>query len=240
MDEVIQVVVRGLIGFFSLLVFARLLGKQQVGQLTLFDYILGITIGSMAASLTVDLTSTALSHWVGLATWTLAGLAMQYVTVKSRLAAKYINGEPTVVIMNGKIMEAAMKRMRYSTAELTAQLRENNVFDINQVEFAVFEVNGKLTVQKQAAYQPVTPHDLNLPVQNAGLAGDIIYNGVFIDDNLARWNINKSWVLGQLKSQGIQDVSEVALATIDRRGNLFVDKYNDNMKQDVEDYPGLH
>lgn len=101
LNEALVVFVRGLIAFFTLLVFARLLGKQQISELTFFDYILGITIGSIAGTLTTDLAIRAWPQWVGLFTWTVAVLAMQWVTLKWRYAAKYIEGEPVVVIMNG-------------------------------------------------------------------------------------------------------------------------------------------
>ena len=123
MNEALVVIVRGVIGFFTLLIFARLLGKQQLSQLSFFDYVLGITIGSIAASLTTDLTSRAWPHWVGLAVWTFLVGVLQLLTLKWRYASKYIDGEPTVVIMNGKIMENAMKKLRYRTSELLEQLR---------------------------------------------------------------------------------------------------------------------
>ena len=124
LNEALVVMVRGIIAFFTLLIFARLLGKQQISQLTFFDYVLGITIGSIAANLTTDLTSRAWPHWVGLAVWTILVLALQWLTLKWRYASKYIDGEPTVVIMNGKIMEDAMRKLRYRTSELLEQLRQ--------------------------------------------------------------------------------------------------------------------
>lgn len=240
MSEIVNVILRGFLGYISLLIFTRILGKQQIAQLTFFDYIQGITIGSIAASLTVDLTSSALLHWVGLATWAIAGLITQLVTSRYRWIANYINGEPTVLIMNGKIMEQAMKRIRYTMAELTEQLRDKGVFDISQVEFAILEVNGQLSVQKKAAYQPVTPKDLNISVQDYGLTSDIIYQGVFIEKNIKHFNLDKNWLISELNKQGINDVAEVAFATIDRNGNLFIDKYNDQIDIDAEDYPGIH
>ena len=102
MSEGIVVFVRAIIGFISLLIFARILGKKQISQLTLFDYIEGITIGSIAATLTTDLSSRAWPHWVGLLTWVIAGLAVDFLTTKSRYAAKYIEGEPVIIIMHGK------------------------------------------------------------------------------------------------------------------------------------------
>ena len=130
MNEAAVVLFRGVISFFTLLIFARILGKQQVSELTFFDYILGITIGSIAASLTTDLSSRAWPHWVGLATWTAAVWFLQWITLRSRAVAKYINGEPVILIMNGQIMERNLRRMRYTLDELLLQLRHQNIFDL--------------------------------------------------------------------------------------------------------------
>src|SRR5690625_1899563 len=113
MNETIVVIVRSVIAFFSLLIFSRTLGKQTISQLTFFDYILGITIGSIAASLTTDLTSKAWPHWVGLFVWVLLVYTLQVLVLKSRKVSKYIDGEPTIIVMNGKVLESAMKKLRY-------------------------------------------------------------------------------------------------------------------------------
>ncbi len=227
MNEVLVVIVRSLIAFFTLLIFTRILGKQEVSQLTFFDYINGITIGSIAASLATNLNSRALTEWVGLGVWTGAVFALQVITVKSRYISKYINGEPIVVIMNGKIMEATMKKMRYQMSELLEQLREKSIFDISQVEFAVFEVNGKLSVLKKSSYQPVTPKNLNISTDYEGLSAELIYNGVVIEQNLNQVNLDRNWLEQQLRANGINDPSEVMLAQLNTQGELYIDKYRD-------------
>lgn len=238
MNEGLIVVVRGIIGFFSLLIFARILGKQQISQLTFFDYILGITIGSIAASLTTDLSSRAWPHWVGLFTWTLACLGFQIVTLKWRKASKYIDGEATIVIMNGKIMEEAMRTLRYRAEDLLEQLRIQGAFDISQVEFAVVEKNGQLSVLKKSQYQPITPSDMNLPTSYAGIGTELIYNGVIIDQNLKNVNLDNNWLAAELKKQGISDPAEVFLAILETSGDLYVDTYKDRLQHitDISDY----
>lgn len=137
MNEGLVVAVRSVIGFFSLLIFTRIIGKEQISQLTFFDYVLGITIGSIAASLTTDLSSRAWPHWIGLLSWAALGYLMELITLKWRYAAKYLEGEPTIVIMNGKIMEKSLKKMKYRVSDIMALLRNKGVFDLNQVDFAI-------------------------------------------------------------------------------------------------------
>src|SRR5690554_5815355 len=112
-NEGLVVVVRAIISFFSLLIFAKILGKEQISQLTFFDYILGITIGSIASEATIDLSSRAWPHFVGLLSWSLLAYLMQCVTLKWRYLAKVIEGEPVIVIMSGKIMENVLRKMKF-------------------------------------------------------------------------------------------------------------------------------
>lgn len=230
LNEGLVVFVRGILSFFSLLIFTRILGKKQLSQLTLFDYILGITIGSMAANITTDLNSCAWSHWVGLVTWVVAGLAIDLLTTKSRYAAKCIEGEPTIVVMNGKILEDNMRKLRYNATNLLQQLRTKNIFDLSEVHFAILEANGELSVLKKPELQPLTAKDMNIKVPNTGIGIEVIYDGVIVDLNLKQINHDRKWLKSQLKKQGIKDPSEVFLATYEASGNLYVDKYNDKIK----------
>lgn len=227
MNEGIVVLVRSIIGFFTLLIIARILGKQQISQLTFFDYVLGITIGSIAATLSVDLGSRAWPHWVGLMTWGLIVWALQVITLKYRSAGKYIVGEPTVVIMNGQIMEDAMRSIRYTLSDVLEQLRDKGVFDLKQVGFAVVETNGKISVLLKPEFLPATPRDLNLTVQEAGLSTELVYDGVLVEENLKRANVDQIWLMQELKKHGINQISEVFLASLDSSDGLYVDTYKE-------------
>ncbi|NLW56842.1 MAG: DUF421 domain-containing protein [Firmicutes bacterium] len=240
MNETVIVIVRGLIGFFSLFLFTRILGKQQMSQLTFFDYVLGITIGSIAATLTTALTSRAWLHWVGLATWFLVVLLLQFITLKSRPLTKAIDGEPVVVIMNGQIMEDAMRKARFRISDLLEQLRKKDVFDLSEVEFAGLEIDGQVSVLKKSQYLPVTPHDLGLPTVYKGMSTELIFDGQVVEQNLKQLNLDRAWLDEELKKQGINDPSEVFLALLNTQGNLFIDKYQDGVGKtvDISDYPG--
>ena len=240
MDEGLVVVVRALIGFFSLLIFTRVMGKEQISQLNLFDYILGITIGSMASTLTTDLSSRAWPHWVGLITWCLLGYLMDLITTKWRYASKILEGEPAIVIMNGKIMENVLRKMKYRISEILELLRNKGVFDPAQVDFAIIEPNGQLSVLLKPEYQPLTPKDMKIPVSFSGISTELVYDGILIEENLRQLNKDKQWLLTELKKQGIHKISEVFLATLNPAGSLYVDKYEDHLKKmtDIGDYKG--
>lgn len=231
LDEGIVVVVRSTIGFFSLLIFTRVLGKQQISQLTFFDYALGITIGSIAATLTTDLSSRAWPHWVGLITWAVLGYLMEATTIKWIKVAEYVDGKPMIVIMKGKIMEESLKKMRFRVADVLSLLRNKQVFDLNEVEYAILEPNGQISVLLKSEHQPLTPKDLNMMPQPAAVGVELIYDGVILDENLRSINREREWLMNQLKNYNIKDVSEVFLASVNSLGSFYVDKYNDHIKK---------
>ena len=190
--------------------------------------------------MTIELTYDPWPMWVGLVTWIIAVLAIQFVTIKWRYASKYIDGEPTVVIMNGMIMEDAMKKMRYRISDLTEQLRDKGIFDMSLVEFAILETSGKLTVLKKSQYQPVTPKDLNIKTKYNGVSTELIYDGVVVENNLKQVNRDRKWLEKELKKSGVNRVSEVFFAELETSGKLYIDKYKDHIKNktDISDYDG--
>lgn len=229
MIESLVVVVRAIIAFITLLIFTRILGKQQISQLSFFDYITGITIGSIAATLTTDLTSRAWPHWVGLFMWALLVFIFQFMILKGRNIAKYIDGEPAVVILKGKIMEDTLKKTRYRATDLLKLLRSKDVFDISEVEYAVLETNGELSILKKSEVQPITPKDIGILTPYKGLSKELIYDGKVMEKNLISVNRDKNWLLNQIRAYGFGSFDEVFLALIDESGKMFIDGYRDNV-----------
>jgi len=240
LSEGLVVAVRAVISFFTLLIFAKILGKQQLSQLAFFDYVLGITIGSIAAELTIDLSSRAWPHWVGLLTWAILGYLMEWITLKWRYAAKYIVGEPAVIIMNGKIMENVLRKMRFTVSDVMELLRNKDIFDLSQVDFAILESNGQLSVLRKPEYEPLTAKDMKISKKSSGISTELIYDGILIEENLRQLNKDTKWLMKQLKAQGIKDISEVFLATLNPAGSFYVDKYEDHIKKitDIGDFKG--
>lgn len=240
MNEGLVVLVRSIIGFFSLLIFTRVIGKEQISQLTFFDYVLGITIGSIAATLTTDLSTRAWSHWVGLFAWAGLGYLMEIITMKWRYAAKLLEGEPDLIIMNGKILEKSLKKSKYRASDILELLRNQGVFDLNEVNYAIMESNGQLSVLKKAEHLPLTPKDMNILVKDVGVSTELIYDGILFTENLAQLGKSEAWLMKQLKDHGIKKVEEVFLATLNPEGSLYIDKYDDHIQKplDIGDYRG--
>lgn len=230
LSEALIVVVRGIIAFFTLLIFARILGKQQISELTFFDYIVGITIGGLASKLTTDLTTSAWSHWVGLVVWTSLSFILQKITLKWKKAAEYINGKPTIVIMDGKILEDSLKNVRYTLSDVLEELRDKDIFDLREVAFAVLERNGKLSVLKKSHFLPATRQDLNIQPIASSMDKQLIYDGIIIDENLNSINKTRKWLNEQLKKRGINNPSDVFMASFNPNKELYIDLYKDHLK----------
>lgn len=241
MSETLIALIRSVIAFITLFILTRSLGKQQISQLTFFEYATGITIGSIAAELSVNLAAKGLVAWVGLVTWTGLTFVVQWLAISNRGLAKALEGDPVVLIQNGKIFHKNLRLLRHRLDDLLLQLRQKNVFDISEVEFAVMEPNGQLSVLKKSQHQPVTPQDLGISTEYEGLPTELIVDGELIRENLRQVNLDDAWLREELRRRGIGSPREVLLAVLNTKGELYVSLYDDapaGRVADVSDYPG--
>lgn len=208
--------------FFSLLIFTRMLGKTQVGQLTFYEYISGITIGSIAGSILSTDPEKLWSHYYDLVLFIVLTYFLSFITIKSRPLRKIIEGSPTVVIKNGHIMAENMRVMRFDLDELNGKLREKGILDIAEVQYAIVETTGELSVIKKSDYQPLTKTDLNIHLADPALPAELIMDGQIVEENLQRRNHSRSWLEQQLAARNISHPSQVTYAVIDSKGQLFI------------------
>ncbi|MCG0277427.1 MAG: DUF421 domain-containing protein [Thermanaeromonas sp.] len=236
----LEVIFQTLLAFAAILIYTRILGKQQVGQLTFFEYINGITFGSIAAALATDIDpDRTWLHFLGLTLFAALTWGAGYVALISRPTRKLISGEPTVVIHNGKILEQNMRKMRYNVDELAMQLRQKNVFDIADVEYAILEPDGNLSVLLKSQKRPLTPADLKLPTRYEGVPTELVVDGEILFENLKQVNLDEKWLEQQLKAQGVEDISQVDYAVLRSNGSLYVNLKKDQltMPVDITDAP---
>ncbi|WP_017726128.1 YetF domain-containing protein [Halalkalibacterium ligniniphilum] len=240
MNEPLVVIVRAIITFFTILIYTRIIGKQQLGNLTMFDYINGITIGSIAATMATDISSTVLVHWLALTIFILLTLAFQIVDIKNRYLSKVIDSEPVVVMQNGKILESNLSKARITKAQLMMQLRGKNIFDPTEIEVALLEPNGTFSILPKSDYQAVKRKDLRLPMTPAKLTTEIIVDGIILEQNLKQRGKTREWLDLQLKARGIEDLKEVSYVAILPNDTLYVDKFEDHVgkENNISDYEG--
>lgn len=227
MPILLVVIIRSLISFFALLLLIRLIGKQQVAQLTFFDYVVGITIGSIAATLAVQVNENTTATLAGMGVWAALAILLAYLDMHNVWVRKVVGGEATVVIENGKILEEHLRKIRIPVDELISELRTQGVFNISDIEFAMFEPGGKISIQKKSSKQPLTPEDINLTTKYNGLPTNLIMDGILLTDALQSLKLSKAWLQHQLNKQNIKDISDISLAQLDTMGNLFVDLKGD-------------
>jgi len=223
MPIVAVVIIRSFIGFFLLLVLVKLIGKQQVTQLTFFDYIVGITIGSMASTLSVQVNENTWATIAGMVVWTLLAIILAVIGIKSPFLRKVIEGVPEIVIQNGKIKIDVLKRNKLSMEDLMMMLRSKDVFRVDDVEFAVLEQNGKLSVLLKSQKKPLTPQDMNISTKYNGLPTNLIVDGRLNMEALKSVNLTKAYLEYQLRKKGITDINDIFLAQLDTQGNLYID-----------------
>ncbi len=221
--------------FISLLVFTRFLGKTQVGQLTFYEYVSGITIGSLAATMAGSEPDKVWNHYYDLILFVALTYLVSLVTIKSRPLRKLIEGSPTIVIENGLIIEANMHDLRYDMDELHGQLRQQGVLDPAEVQYAILETSGELSVIKKADYQPLTKSDFNIHLPDPSFPVELIMDGVIIERNLRKQNRSKDWLEKQLAERSITDISQVTYAGIDSKGQLFVNRKTHSNYSNNED-----
>ena len=208
--DVIRVILSTLLSVASLFFIAKLMGHKQVAQLDFFDYISGITIGSVAAELATELEK----PWkplIALAVYGLASVLLRVLTTKLPKTRKFINGTPTILMDSGKLYRKNLKKAKLELSEFLLLCREMGYFDLGEIQTAVFESNGKLSVLPKAANRTATPQDLKITVKEAHIGTEVILDGRVMSDNLSRMGKNEAWLEKQLKSQGYKDAKEIFL-----------------------------
>ena len=201
--------------FAALFIIAKFLGRKQVSQLDFFDYITGITIGSIAAEMATELEE----PWKPLIAMIIYGsvtLLLSSVTIKFPRVRKFLNGTPTILMDHGKLYRENLKKSKLDLSEFMVLCRQQGYFDLTDIQTAVFEYNGKLTILPVSSQRPATPNDLNLAPEQELLFTELIMDGRVLDENLSRMGLNRVWLEKQLKASGVQSADEVFLAVCDR------------------------
>lgn len=228
------IALRSLIAFVVILLMARWLNKEQLSHLTFCDWIVGITIGSIAANMATDFQGHSWSYVVALVAFGAAAYFTGMMTEKSRPVRKLIEGEPTVVIHNGRILEHNMAKLHYNLDNLLSQLRDKNVFSIEDVEFALLEGNGGLSVLLKSQKRPVTPTDLEISTSYEGISSEIIVDGQVIYQNLKQNQLDEQWLIAELKKQGYNSPRDIVFASLSSDGQLYIDDKRDKNQHMVD------
>ncbi len=199
----------------------KLMGYREVSELSMFDYINGITIGSIAAEMATDLEEFE-KPLIAMIVYALVIICISESTQKSIVLRRFLTGTPLVLMDKGTIYFKNLKKAKMDLGELLIQCRNNGYFDISQIETIILECNGKVSILPVAACRPVTPGDLNLNPQTEGIVANVVIDGNIMHKNLKHTGNDEKWLNNQLNSHGVKDVKDVLLATCDIHNKVTV------------------
>jgi uncharacterized membrane protein YcaP (DUF421 family) len=202
-----SVTFRALISLLTLFIVTKILGKKQVSELSLFDYVIGISIGNFAAEMTINLDSPEVNGIWAVIIFGIVAYMVSWLTMKSITLRKIIMGTPTIIIKDGIILKDNMKKVHLDVNELLEECRIKGYFDISEVSCAIMEVNGEISI---------------LPKSNNKLLANVIIDGNIIYKNLEVMNRTKDWLYSQLKLKGYTNISNIILCTLDNNDKLNI------------------
>lgn len=226
---VLNVILRTVTIYFTVLLVMRLMGKREVGQVSTFDLVVAIMIAEIAI-FPMENTDTPL--FIGLIPmFILVGseILLSYLCLKSRVLRKLVDGGPSILISNGMIMEKEMRKQRYNLNDLLAQLREKDIFDISDVKYAILETSGKLSVMLKTGKRSLTPEDIKLCLPEEDITSPVILDGEVLEQNLTLRGLSEDWLNKKLKKYDLC-ARDILYASIDSGGKLFISEKSSSKK----------
>lgn len=232
--DILTIFLRTLLIYFTVSFIMRIMGKREIGKLSVFDLVISIMIAEIAVFVIEDANKPLSEGLVPMFTLVIVQLLVAYLGLKSENLRRFVEGMPNFIIYRGKLNRKEMKRQRYNLDDLLLQLRENNIMNVADVEFALLEPTGKLTVVKKEL-EPIesnrdevsidhSTQESKANVRYEGLPLALIMDGKVQDENLYRLGKTRFWLKSQIQAKGVSDIKDVFFCTIDHRGRLFLDK----------------
>jgi uncharacterized membrane protein YcaP (DUF421 family) len=222
MSEIIYVIALSLGSLAAIFVLTKLMGYRQMSQMSMFDYIVGITIGSIAAEMSTSLDENFMQPLVAMVVYAVASVLLSCGSSHFIRFRRLVEGTPLVLLNNGELYYDSLKRAKIDVSEFLEQCRVNGYFDVSKLETAILEGNGKISFLPKAADRPLTPSDVNLAPQQDFMVANVIIDGKVMRDNLRHTGNDENWLRSQMKGQGAQRVEEILLATCDMNNKLTV------------------
>ena len=208
--EITKVILTSLLSIAALFIITKLMGHKQVAQLDFFDYVCGITIGSIGAELATELES-PIRPLIAIIVYGAVSVILTKVTSHLPKTRKYVNGTPTILMSEGKIYRCNLKKSKLDLSEFMILCREQGYFDLEEIDVAVLEHNGRLSVLPKAAKRPITPEDMKITANRTHLGVEIIMDGRIMGENLTRMGKDTVWLKNQLKLQGYESEENILL-----------------------------
>lgn len=230
MSNFLNICIRTILVLIILFFITKMMGKKQISELNFFDYVVGITIGSIAADISLDIEKDMLAGIAALFIYGFISYIISFISIKSILARRFFIGVPTVLVEKGKIIESGLKKSKIDVNDLLMEARENGYFNLDEIDYALMEVNGNISFLPKEKEKPVTKKDMKIKCNNEGLTVNAIIDSKYMVNNMKAINKDKEWLDHELKVNGYDNYDNILLATIDN--NYKVTIYEKNVKPD--------
>ncbi len=217
--DILKLILTALLSVAAMFIIAKLMGHKQIAQLNFFDYVSGITVGSIAAELATELEEPE-KPLIALVIWGAVSLMLSFLTNKLPCLRKYVNGKPTVLLEGGKLNRKNLKSAKLDLGDFLMLCREQGYFDISEIHIAVFEPTGKLSILPTSTDRPATLQDLGITAQPTQPAHPVIMDGVSLPSALGRLGRDENWLSQKLRASGYKAPSDILLATLTPDGTL--------------------
>jgi len=230
--EIGDIIFRGLLALTTLFLISKIVGKKQISQLSLFDYVMGISIGNFAAEMTFNLETHYVNGIVAILLFGFVSYLVSVVTLKSIVLRRFFMGVPTIVIQDGKIIEKNLKKIKFDINDLLEETRLAGYFNVSDIEYAVMETSGEVSYLPKGDKLPVTIKDMNLKNIKQGLCANVIIDGCIMKKNLKNIDKDEKWLIQELKIKG-KKLENIILATLDNKEKLIIFEKDDFIVKNV-------
>lgn len=230
MSDFLNICFRTILVLIILFFITKMMGKKQISELNFFDYVVGITIGSIAADISLDIEKNMIAGIAALFIYGFISYIISFISIKSIWARRFIIGVPTVLVEKGKIIESGLKKSKIDVNDLLMVARENGYFNLDEIDYALMEVNGNISFLPKEKEKPVTKKDMKIKCSNEGLTVNAIIDSKYMVNNMKAINKDKEWLDHELKVNGYDNYDNILLAMIDN--NYKVTIYEKNVKPD--------
>ncbi|MDD6223573.1 MAG: DUF421 domain-containing protein [bacterium] len=229
METLLDTFFRSILSIIVLFLITELMGKKQISQLNMFDYIIGISIGSIAASLSVDDSIHYIDGIFCIIIYGGVATLISVLTTKSIVLRRFFTGTPSVLIDKGKIIYSNLKKSHMDVNDFLQVARENGYYDISQIYYSILEPSGKVSFLPKSKYIPVTPNDMKLKVSDQGLCANLLIDGKLMKNNIKNIGKDVEWVTARLKNMGYEDISKLLLVVCDNKEQFTVYEKTDTI-----------
>lgn len=224
-------VILSLVVYVTTVALMRLIRRKLISQMTFSDFVIGVAMGSIVANLIMGPLNKTISAAAALLSLTALAVITDLIQLRNLKFEKLVNSEPVTVIDNGSIAENNMRKLHLTLSELTSKLREKNIFSLADVEFAIMETDGQLSVLTKPDKAPLTPSHMNIKTESPGLMRDVIIDGEVMEENLKGAGLDKDWLRSQLAAARIADPSMVFYAGVDNSTKIYISARNRGSKE---------